>query len=405
MDIIIKLRYLFLVALLVFAGNLVFGQNIKDLQTKAQNGSVSAQLELAKCYIDGNGVEQSQAEALKWYEKAAAKNNVEAMLACGDLLCDEWNVDLEPDYVKGMGWYRKAAAKGSQKAKNVLANFKIEKEAVSHDCPFDWLPCDEDFERSSELRKNIALINKAYEDKNQTASYYLSIISYLDKDYAKAVEYLKEAYPLVMNEDNYYEDILGDQDNGIPIGAMLPVKVFSLLGWCYEHGQGVDRDYKKAAEYYLSEFDYSAFGLSRLPEVRGAYCYKKGGMYDEFINETDKQGIGFAGGASRTYFSVPCLKLELAEMYKAGEGVPQDARKALEIYESIVDQRKGTLDILMGWYPEVRSYADLGRAAYRASKMYRTGEGCKADEDMADLYFEIALRYGDKNAWYEKENK
>lgn len=402
MDIIIKLRYLFLVALMPFAGNLVFGQNVKDLQTKAQNGSVSAQLELAKCYIDGNGVDQSQAEALKWYEKAAAKNNVEAMVACGDLLCEYWNDDLEPDFVRGIAWYRKAAAKGSQEAKNVLGNFKIEKEAVSNDCPFEWLPCDEDFNRSSELRNNIAAINKAYADKNQIASYYLAIISYLDKDFAKAVAYLKEAYALVVNEDNYYEDILADQDNGIPMGALLPVKVFSLLGWCYEHGQGVDRDYKKAAEYYLSEFDYSCFGMSMIPKVRGAYCYKKAAMYDEFINETDKQGIGFSGGASHTSFNIPCLKLELAEMYKAGEGVPQDAKKALAIYESIVDQRKGTLDILM--YPEVRSYVDLGRAAYRASKMYKNGEGCKADDEMADLYFEIALKYGDKNAWYEKEN-
>lgn len=91
-------------------------------------------------------------------------------------------------------------------------------------------------------------------------------------------------------------------------------------------------------------------------------------------------------------------------MYKTGDGVTKDLNKALNIYESIVDQRKGTIDILMGWYPEVRSYSDIGRAAYRASQMYRKGQGCKADEEMADLYFEIAMKYGDKNAWYENQN-
>ncbi len=59
----------------------------------------------------------------------------------------------------------------------------------------------------------------------------------------------------------------------------------------------------------------------------------------------------------------------------------------------------------MGWYPEIRSYSDIGKAAYRASQMYRKGYGCKADEEMADLYFEIAMKYGDKNAWYDNQNK
>lgn len=382
-----------------------FGQYSESLLKKAEDGSILSQMELAKCYIDGNGIDQSQLEALKWYEKAANKNNIAAMVACGDLLCDEWNIDLEPDYVRGIAWYRKAASKGDQKAKEFLEKFKIVKEEISHECPFDWLPCDNELAMYSILKENEVLINKEHENKNPIATYYLAILSYVNKEYSKTVNYLSEIYPLVMDENNFYEDILDNQKNNTPIGATIAAKVFSLLGWCYEHGQGVKMDYIKAAEYYLSEFDYSAFGMSMIPKVRGAYCFKKAGLYENFIDEANSQGIYTVGGGYSTHYTVPCLQLELAEMYRTGDGVTKNLKKTLEIYESIVDKRKGVLDVVMGWYPEIRSYPDIGRAAYRAYLMYKKGEGCQADEVMAKLYFEIALQYGDKNAWYENQNK
>jgi len=382
-----------------------FGQYSKTLEKKAENGSMSAQMELAKCYLEGNGVDQSQSEAAKWFEIVAKQNNLEAMIACGDLFCDEWNLDLEPNYVKGIYWYRKAAAKGSEKAQDFLRNFKISKEEISHECPFDWLPCDEDLGRQATLRENEELIRKYYKDRNPIAAYYLAILSYTNKEYDNTVKYLTEIYSLVMNEDNYFEDIIKTEDNSIPIGATIGAKVLSLLGWCYEHGQGINKDYTKAAEYYLAEFDYTAFGMSMIPKVRGAYCYKKAKLYDKFIKEAETQGIGLFGGGYSTHLHVPCLRLELAEMYKRGEGVPRNGKKALEIYESIVDKRKELVGLIAGWYPEVRSYSDVGRAAYRAAQMYKVGDGCKADEDMANLYFEIALKYGDKNAWYENQNE
>lgn len=398
------MKYLIVSVLMTFTCQVnLYGQFSNVLLKKAESGSVTSQMDLAKCYIDGNGVDQSQLEALKWYEKAAGQNNIEAMIKCGDLLCDEWNIDLEPDYVRGINWYRKAATRGSAKAKKILAGYKFTKEDVSHDCPFEWLPCDEDLRNASVFRENKNLIVKEYGNKNPIAAYYLAIISYINKDYSKAVSYLKEAYPLVMDENNYYEDILNRQENNRPIGFTITAKVFSLLGWCYEYGQGVNKDYVKASEYYLSEFDYSSLGMPTIPQVRGAYCLKKAGLYEKFIQEANSQGGGIINGGYTTKYGVPCLQLELAEMYKTGEGVTKNLRKALEIYEAIVDKRKGLLD--MYWCPEIKSYSDVGRAAYRASQMYRKGEGCKPNVEMAELYFEIALKYGDNNAWYENQNK
>lgn len=384
-----------------------YGQYNQSLVQKAENGLVSAQIELAKCYLEGNGIDQSQLEAVKWYESAAQNGNVEAMVACGELYCDEWNVDLEPDYVKGIKWFRKAAAKGNKKAIEYISNFdsSIKLEEADDDCPFTWLPCDEDFDRLEFLKEKRNLIDKEYRNNNPIAAYYLSIIACNDKDFTNVVKYLSEIYPLVMDENNYYEDIFEQDESNMPIGATLAAKVFSLLGWCYEHGLGVNKDYIKAADYYLSEFDYSAFGLSMIPRVRGVYCYKKAKLIDKFIDEVNSLKIGTFGAGYGTDYYVPWLQIKLAEMYMVGDGVSPSKKKALEIYESIVDQRKGLVDILWGWYPEFRSYSDVGAAAHRASLMYKRGDGCKADEEMADLYFEIALKFGNRSAWYESQNK
>lgn len=394
-----------IIGLTAFSG---FGQYNKSLVQQAENGKVSAQLELAKCYLEGNGIDQSQLEAVKWYESAAQKGNVEAMVACGELYCDDWNVDLEPDYVKGIEWLRKAAAKGNKKAIEYISNFDsyIKQEEADDDCPFTWLPCDEDFERLEFLKEKRNLIDKEYRNNNPIAAYYLSIIAYKDKDFTNVVKYLSEIYPLVMDENNDYEDIFEQDESNIQIGATLAAKVFSLLGWCYEHGLGVDKDYIKAADYYLSEFDYTAFGMSMIPKVRGVYCYKKAKLIDKFIDEVNsfKMGTGMFGSGYVTYY-VPWLQIKLAEMYMVGDGVSPSKKKALEIYESIVDQRKDLLGFLWGWYPEFRSYSDVGTAAHRASLMYKRGDGCKADEEMADLYFQIALKYGNRSAWYESQNK
>lgn len=384
-----------------------FGQYSEALLKKAEKGFVNSQLELAKCYIDGNGVDESQAEALKWFEKAAENNNIEAMVACGDLLFDEWNVDLEPDYVRGFKWYRKAAAKGNKKAIDCISNWEayIDSDDNITDCPYTWLPCDEDLDRCAFLKENLDRINKGADNKNPIAIYYLAVIAYGNKNYSSAVKYLNEIYPLVINEDNYYEDILDQEENKIPIGASIGAKVFSLLGWCYEHGQGIDQDFVKAAEYYLTDFDYTAFGMSMIPKVRGAYCYKKANLIDKFINEVETQTFCLIGACNRTLYHIPWLQLKLAEMYMIGDGVSINKKKTLEIYESIVDSRKDLIILLWGWYPEFRSYSDVGEAAYRAAKMYRSGEGCKPDEDMGDLYFDIALKYGNKSAWRERQKQ
>lgn len=381
------------------------GQYNDALLAKAKNGSVAAQMKLAQCYLDGDGVDWSESEALKWYEKAAENNNIEAMVACGDLLCKDVSLcDLEPDYIRGLEWYRKAASKGNSKAKERVSNFETSLTASGYgeDCPFTWLPFVEEFEQLEFLKGKRDVIDREYGKKNPIAAYYLAILAFADKDFTNVVKYLSEIYPLVMDENNYYEDIFEQDDSKLPLGITLHTKVASLLGCCYELGLGVGMDYVKAASYYLSATADAALGLTSIPEVRGAYCLRKANLYDKFINEVNNQKLR-TDGDHRIYY-VPWLRLKLAEMYIEGVGLPQNKQKGLEIYESIVEQRKGILSVAVP-VPEYKSFSHMGEAAYRASRMYKTGEGCRKDEEMADLYFEIALKYGNAGAWNERKNK
>lgn len=397
-----KLLILNILCLIAFTS---LAQTKDELLKKAEAGNVAAQLQLAKYYYDTENSDYSYTESLKWYQKAAENGNVEAMIACGDILCDlGMPGGVEPDFVKGIGWYRKAAAKGSKDAKTKLADFNFGQVPISHECVYDWFAFDEDLDNYQTLKAHESQIKQQYAAKNPMAAYYLAIISFVEKDFKKCVDYLTEIYPLTLDENNEFDDFLDDGEYGFK-SSTIGVRVLGLLGWVYEHGLGVNQDKKKAAEYYLTDFDYSAFWMPQIPKIRAAYCYKQIGEYDKFKELADTIGVGVIG-IKEEFYPVPWLQMELAEMYRTGEGVKQDKKKAVEIYEAVVDKRKGIIDQELNAVDSTSgSLYDIGEAAYRVSKMYGAGEGVKADSEMAQLYFDIALKYGNSNAWYENENK
>ena len=57
----------------------------QDLLEKAISGDAESQYQLALCYRNGEGVEQSNEEAAKWYRKAADQGNSDAQEALTEL--------------------------------------------------------------------------------------------------------------------------------------------------------------------------------------------------------------------------------------------------------------------------------------------------------------------------------
>ncbi|MDE6235791.1 MAG: hypothetical protein K2M56_08585 [Muribaculaceae bacterium] len=402
-------RIILTTILVIISVSLSLAQYSDALLKKAQSGNIASQVELARCYREGDKVDLNEMEAIKWYEKAANQNNIDAMMALAEIYINDENLEVEPDFVKGLYWLRKAANKGSQNAKEALKQFTFQKEEISHECPYTWIPVDADYDDIPFFRDNLSFITQEHQKGNPVATYYLSLIAFADNDYDTCVRYLLDIYPKVTKGDidsrEYFDDIFKDRETMYPIGY-LDLRVGPLLGVCYDKGYGVKKDLITAAKYYLTDSDgFYACGIPQYAKVMGAYCLRDAGKYDEFINLATTLGPnGFWGGGITKHHSFPCLQLELAEMYKDGVGVAKNEAKALSILETIVDSRKDTLGLIaVGW--EVRSARDIGRAAYRASLMYRNGIGCEKDSEMAALYYDIAIKYGDNNAWYEMEHK
>jgi uncharacterized protein len=92
--------------------------DISELIEKADKGDAEAQTALAERYQKGEGVPKNDAEAAKWYRKAAEQGNPDAQVNLGLM---QANGQGGPrDYGEAVEWYRKAAEQGNEKAQHGL---------------------------------------------------------------------------------------------------------------------------------------------------------------------------------------------------------------------------------------------------------------------------------------------
>lgn len=80
----------------------------------AEQGNASAQYYLAIMYHKGRGVPRDDAEAHRWYRRAASQDHQRAQYNLGIMYAKGQGVSR--DYVKAANWYRKAARLGYAKA-------------------------------------------------------------------------------------------------------------------------------------------------------------------------------------------------------------------------------------------------------------------------------------------------
>jgi tetratricopeptide (TPR) repeat protein len=81
--------------------------------------SAWAQCKLGVCYQFGRGVAKDEAEAVKWYRKAAEQGNADAQFNLG--LCYANGHGVGKDEVEAVKWFRKAAETENVNALNALA--------------------------------------------------------------------------------------------------------------------------------------------------------------------------------------------------------------------------------------------------------------------------------------------
>jgi TPR repeat protein len=119
---------------------------IEEVKAKAEAGNAGSQVELGRRYEQGKGVAKDQAEAVKWFRKAAEQNFAKAQFNLGvcyahgeGVAKDEVEAEsarvfgMAKDPVEAVKWYRKAAEQNLAKAQYILGACYAHGEGVSED--------------------------------------------------------------------------------------------------------------------------------------------------------------------------------------------------------------------------------------------------------------------------------
>ena len=102
-----------------------------EAKAKAEAGDAVAQSILGDCYYFGEGVREDEAEAAKWYRKAADQGDVRAQFSLGVMYAKGRGVPK--DEAEAMKWYRQAADQGYAQAQVNLGQMYANGEGVPKD--------------------------------------------------------------------------------------------------------------------------------------------------------------------------------------------------------------------------------------------------------------------------------
>lgn len=106
-------------------------KKIAEMRSRAQQGYVRQQIELASAYLSGNGVPQDAAEAARWYLKAAESGDAGAENEIGYFY--QFGIGVPRDAARAMHWFQLASAAGSTWAKVNLGVSYFQGQGVRRD--------------------------------------------------------------------------------------------------------------------------------------------------------------------------------------------------------------------------------------------------------------------------------
>lgn len=98
----------------IYADNNNYSQAMKRFQEAARQGDDGAQLEIGILHANGDGVDQNDLEAKRWFELSAGNDNGKAMYFLGDMYANGYGVDVDAN--KAAKLFERACRKGVTKA-------------------------------------------------------------------------------------------------------------------------------------------------------------------------------------------------------------------------------------------------------------------------------------------------
>ena len=115
-----KILLIFAFLALAFSFN-AKAQSIQELRDSMAMGNLNCQVDLARRYIHGDGIEENRDEAFKLIQDAANKGNRYGELWLG--ICYHDGVGVAEDHQEAIKWLKSSAQKGNKSAMTILAMF------------------------------------------------------------------------------------------------------------------------------------------------------------------------------------------------------------------------------------------------------------------------------------------
>jgi TPR repeat protein len=189
--------------------------NVETASAAAEKGDAKSQYDMAKAYEKGEGIAQDHGKAAEYARKSAEQGYPPAEVLLGYLYSQGLGVTKDP--AEALKWYRKGAEDGNAVGQLAMGNFYSTGLGVPKDTDEAikwWQKAAEQDNAAAANALAQALFDNALKDRTNRT------------EYAEAAKWLRVA-----------------ADRGYP-GCM------NSLGYLYEQGQGVEKDWKEAARRY-----------------------------------------------------------------------------------------------------------------------------------------------------------
>jgi uncharacterized protein len=255
----------------------------------SERGDAEAQYKLGGAYLLGQGVLKDDAEAAKWFRKAADQGYAPAQSLLGLMLRDGQGVPQ--DDAQAAKWFRKAADQGYAQAQGMLGIMLHGGQGV----PQDYAEAAKWFRRAAD-------------QGDADAQVMLGITLHdgrgVPQDYSEAVKWYRKS---------------ADQGEAV---AQLN------LGVALHDGQGVPQDYVEAAKWYRKAADQ---GSASAQYNLGDMLRDGQGMPQNYAEAAK----WYRKAADQGYASA---QLSLGTMLHNGQGVPQDYAEAATWFRKVAEQ-------------------------------------------------------------------
>lgn len=357
----------------------------KWYKKSAGNGCVQAQCELGSCYENGKGTEKNLADAFKWYLKAAENGDAHGQCCVAKMFEDGQGVTK--DEAKAFYWYKKAAENGNGWGQHEVGCCyecgKGTEKNLSE--AFKWyLKSAED-----ELELAISEVIHSYElgrkighmyefglgtEKNLSEAlyWYKKAADIGDEDAKKCLERMEKKLEeeLVSNAIAAFKANKWNEAFELARKTGLKDAVLqSWMGYCYECGNGVEKNLKEAFKWY----EKSALNGSGWSQCRLGYSYEYGNGTER---NYEKALEWYAKAAEQ---GNNCAQCNLGLMFEYGRGVPIGLATAFQWYKKSAES---------GWA--------VGK--YRLGLCYETGKGVAIDVEAARGWYKKAAYDGNEDA-------